>query len=89
MNVPDSKKVQSAINAVGKNVQNMRAEMADIDAVIAKFTAANPSVAGTPLAGNVSTLNTALTNLRNVLNSAVFTGLIAAISTTHQGKALD
>lgn len=85
----DTKKVQSAINAVGREVAVMREAQARMNAVIAKFTAANPSVVGTPLQGNLATLNTALTTLNTALNSAILTALIAAIVPSHEGKALD
>lgn len=86
----DAKKVQSVINAVGRQVQAMRAAQACMNAVIEKFTAASPSVTGTPLAGgNLATLSTALAALNSALNSDILTALIAAIVPSHEGKALD
>lgn len=85
----DSKKVQTVINTVGQQVQFMRDGMDRINEMKVKWAAHNPDVTGTPLDGNVAALNTAVTTLETALNSAVFTGLIAAISPTHENKALD
>ena len=82
MAIADNKKCQAFINRVGREVAAMRAGMVRINAIKAKFVASNPSVAGTPLQGNVAAANTAITNLDTALGAAAFTGMINAVIST-------
>lgn len=89
MAISDKKKTQSVINAVGREVQVMRDGLGRIEIIKAQFVDQAVDPAGTPLAGNVALLNTALSNLDTALTAAAFDGLIAAIVPTHRGIALD
>ena len=89
MAIPDSKKVQTMINITAQQMIIIRAAVAKMDAVKAAFTTHNPDVTGTPLAGQVGTVNTALTALRAESDKVVWTNLIAAIVPSHRNKGLD
>ncbi len=88
MAISDNKKVQTAINRVGQEIQLMRDGMDKINATIVLFQAANPDVTGTALEGNVTVLNNALSSLETELNLSIFTQLIAKIVKSHRGEAL-
>lgn len=103
MPISDNIKAQSYINHVGQKIASMRERLAEMQALRTAIIATRQlyidqavDPTGTPLEGNVATLNTALTNLNTALanldtelNSAVFDTLIAAIEPTHRGTALD
>lgn len=86
--VSDSKKIQTIINRVAANIQNMRNDMDDIKTIRDLYVAANVDPAGTPLEGNVSTLNAAINALDTQLQGTVFNALIAAVVPSHRGQAL-
>lgn len=88
MAVSDSKKVQTIINRAADEMIAIRAALVRFQATKALFVAANPSVTGTPLEGNVTALNTALTALQAEADKAIWTGLIAARVPSHRGEAL-
>lgn len=88
MPIADAKKVQTAINVVGLQVEAMRSAMATINIVRAAYATQNPDATGTPLEGNVDTMNSALSALEAELDSAIFTQLIAAVVPSHRNAAL-
>jgi hypothetical protein len=88
MALSDAKKVQTLINRVADEMIAVRAAVARIQATKALYQTASPSVVGTPLDGNVTALNNALTALQTEVDKAVWTGLIAARVPSHEGKAL-
>jgi len=87
--VADTKRVQTMVNIVGQQMLLIRAAMARIEAVKAAFTTANPDVTGTPLDGNVATVNSAIVALKAEVDGAVWTQMIAAIVPTHRNTALE
>lgn len=84
----DTKKVQTIINRVAGNIQNMRNDMADIKSIRDLYVAAEVDPTGTSLAGNVTTLNTAINALDAELSKVIYDQLIAAVVPTHRGDAL-
>jgi len=88
-NVPDSKKCQTFVNVIADTVAAMRAQLAILTALRAKFLALNPTVAGTPLAGRVAGLNSAYGALVTALADANFDAMIAARVPSHHNVALD
>ncbi len=89
MATADTKKVQTMVNVAGQQMEIIRSAVTTMESMKTAFQAHDPDVTGTPLEGNVSALNSALTALRTEVDSAVWTGLIAAIVRSHRNKALD
>ena len=85
----DTKKVQTMVNIVAEESQKCRAARDKILAVRAAFQAINPSVAGTPLQGNLAAVNSFIDDLDALLNRAVVDGIIDAYVPSHRGKAID
>ncbi len=84
-----TKQVQTLVNRAGKKAASIRADIADLKALRAKFMAANPPVTGTPLAGGVAAaLSSGIDTLDTEISKAVWTGLIAAIVPSHSEDAL-
>lgn len=84
----DIKEVQTMINRTGQSMLIIREEVSKIQAIKSLFQTANPSVTGTPLDGNVTALNNALTALQTEVDKAIWTGVINAIVPSHRGEAL-
>ena len=82
--VADTKKVQTLINHMADAVEAGRAA----EVIRYAFIAANPSVIGTPLEGNLSAVNTWLTSFITDLNDPVAQGFINARIASHRGEAL-
>ncbi len=87
-NVPAQKKVADLVNAAGLAATTIRAQVAILKALRTTFLAVNPSVAGTPLAGNLATLSSAIDALDTQASLAIWTTMINAIVPTHQGNSL-
>lgn len=87
--VADAKKVQTMINVLAESATEARAAVARMKAVRAKFNAHNLSVVGTPLEGNVNSVNSALNALDAETSKAIWTQMIAASILSHRNKALD
>jgi hypothetical protein len=87
--VADSKKVQTMINVAADEVTTIREALVRLQAIKIKFQTANPDVSGTPLEGNVTALNNALTDLQTEADRTIWTQLIAARVPSHRGKALE
>lgn len=84
----DPKKVQTLINVCGQQMVTIRAALQTMQDMKATFQAVNPDVTGTPLEGNLTTLNNALTALQGEVDKAVWTALMNANVPTHKNKAL-
>ncbi len=89
MALSDNKKVQTMVNVLGGAAEDVRAAVAKMKAVRVKFQTHNPSVAGTPLEGNIAAVNVALNALDAEAVKALWTQLIAAKVPGHSNKALD
>lgn len=90
--VNDTKKVQTMINLCADGIIEVRSGISKMLSVRAAFQAHNPSVVGTPLEGNVNTLNNALNALNTLVNttdSAIWNAVIEAVVPTHKNKALE
>lgn len=87
--VPDTKKCQTFINALGKEAQVIRASRDRLLAIRTKWQSVNPATTGTPLDGNLTNVNNAITDLDTLMNRAVWDGMIVGIVPSHEGKALD
>ena len=86
--VADVKKVQTMINVVGDELSIIKAAVARLENIRARFAAANPSTAGTVLQGNKVILNTALTALVTAVGNPVWDAVINAKIDSHEGRAL-
>jgi hypothetical protein len=89
MPVADTKRCQTMINICAEQMQIIRAAMATIQGVRDTFTALNPNTTGTPLAGNLATINNAINALSAETDKAIWTQLIAAHVPSHQNRALE
>ena len=89
MALSDKKKVQTMINIAGQQMQIILDAVTTIETMKTAFTTINPDVTGTPMEGNKTALNNALTSLRTEVDGAVWAGLIGAIVPSHRNKALD
>ncbi len=90
MPIADQKKVQVAVNIIGREVQNIRDAVNRLNALKTKFITHNPDVTGTVLEGRTGKLNALITNLdAEVNNNADFDALIAEISPSHPENLLD
>lgn len=87
--VADSKKVQTMINVAADELTTIREALGRLQVIKTKFQTANPDVSGTPLEGNVTALNNALTDLQTEADRTIWTQLIAARVPSHRGKALE
>lgn len=88
MPIADKKKVQTLINAIANNIETMRDAMQNIKDVRSLYTTANPDVTGTPLEGNLTTINNAINSLDTELQSVVWNGMINAKVPSHRGETL-
>lgn len=86
--VPDQKKVADLVNAAGYAAQDIRTQVALLKTLRTTYLAVNPNVAGTPLAGNLSTLSAAIDTLDTAASAAIWTTMINAIVPSHQGNSL-
>ena len=86
--VADVKKVQTMINVVADELSVIKAAMARLENIRARFTAANPSTVGTALQGNKAVLNMALTSLVTAVGNPVWNAVINAKIDSHEGRAL-
>lgn len=82
--VADTKKVQTLINRMADAIEAGR----EAEVIKDAYTAANPSVVGTPLEGNLPAVNTWLTGFIAVLNDPVAQAFIDEKVPTHSGDAL-
>lgn len=82
--VADTKKVQTLINRMSDVVECMREARAIKDA----YLAANPSVAGTPLEGNLAAVNAWMNDLFAVADSPIAQSFINNNVPSHRGDAL-
>ena len=80
----DTKKVQTLINAAAVAIEEAR----KLETIRTKYTAASPSVTGTPLQGKLTTLNKFLNDLNTLLNSEAANLLVDNKVKSHRGKAL-
>lgn len=87
-NVPAQKKVADLVNATALSAQLIRGEVAKLKALRTLFLAANPSVVGTPLAGNLAALSASIDVLDTQASLAVWSAMIAAYVPSHQGNSL-
>lgn len=87
-NVPDTKKVADLVNSAATEALSIRASVARLKALRTAFLAANPSVVGTPLAGNLAALSASIDALDTQASLAVWTAMIAAYVPSHQGNSL-
>ena len=87
--VADTKKVQTMINICADQAQIVRAAIARMLAVRVAFATHNPDVTGTPLEGNVATVNQAITDLNAEANKSIWDAMIAAKVPSHRGKAME
>lgn len=88
MPIGDNKKVQTMINRLATSMTLIRAQLVEMQAIRTLYTAAAPDPTGTPLAGNVATVGTALDSLQTEVDKAIWTQLIAAKVPSHSGGAL-
>lgn len=86
--VADTKKVQTMINRTALAMQKVREGVSEMEEVKALFQTANPDVTGTPLDGNITAVNTALTSLKAESDKDIWSTMIAAIVPSHRGEAL-
>ncbi len=86
--VADTKKVQTLVNRVADSLILVRQAITDIETVKVLFTTANPDITGTPLEGNVASLNDALGLLKTEIDKGIWTALINARVPSHRGEAL-
>ncbi len=77
------------IGIVGQQMIIIRTAMLEIEGVKAAFQTANPDVTGTPLEGQVATVNQAIVDLKAEVDAAIWTQIIAAIEPTHRNAALE
>ena len=90
MPIADEKKVQVAVNIIGREVQNIRDAIDRLNVLETKFIAHNPNVVGTVLQGRTGKLNALIVQLgAAVNNNADYDALIAAASPTHPENLLD
>jgi len=89
MALSDAKKVQTMINVAASQMTMIRAATNRLETIRDLFIAASANVAGTPLEGNLGTLNTALNDLLTETDSVIWTVLIANEVPSHRGRALD
>jgi 1,4-dihydroxy-2-naphthoate octaprenyltransferase len=87
--VSDNKKCQTLINAGAIRIQTIRTLINELKAIRTLFNAANPSVVGTALQGNLTALSNSINALDTEANIAVWTTIINAYVPTHEAKALD
>lgn len=87
-NVPAQKKVADLVNGAAVAAQAIRAQVAILKALRTIFNTVNPSVVGTPLAGNLAALSASIDALDTQANLAVWTAMIAAYVPSHQGNSL-
>lgn len=87
-NVPAQKKVADLVNAAALAAQTIRAQVALLKALRTTFNTVNPSVAGTPLAGNLAALSASIDAFDTQAALAVWTTMINAYVPSHQGNSL-
>jgi len=90
MAISDPKRVQTLINRAAAAAQEMQAAAAELIALRTRYQNITPaiSVAGTPLAGNLTALNTWITDVDAVANRAIANTVIAAAVPSHRGDAV-
>ena len=84
-----SKQVQSLVNRAALDAQEIKAIAARLTALRTKYQTAAPSVTGTPLQGNIVTLNAWIDSVQSVAAAAVAQVMIDAYVPSHKGEALD
>lgn len=89
MAVADTKKCQTMINIVAQQMVIIRAAVDAIETVRDTFTTINPDTTGTVLDGNLTAINSAITDLKAETDKALWTGLIAAEVPSHRNAALE
>lgn len=87
--VSDIKKVQTMINVLADQMTIIRSAVDTMVAVKTAYIAINPDTTGTPLEGNVATVNSALKALKAQTDSAVWTAMINAKVPSHRGEAIE
>ena len=85
----DPKKVATMIGICANQIEIIRPAMLRIEEVKAAFLLADPDVTGTPLEGNVATVNQAIEALKAEVDKAIWTQLIAARVPSHRNEALE
>lgn len=88
MPIADKKKVQTLINAIANNIETMRDAMQNIKDIRSLYNTANPDVTGTPLEGNLATINNAINSLDTELQGVVWNAVINAKVPSHRGETL-
>lgn len=82
--VADAKKVQTLINRMAEAIGEGR----DAESIRDAYIAANPSIIGTPLEGNLPEVNSWLTDFITILNHPIAQAFIDAKVSSHRGGAL-
>ena len=89
MAVHDNKKVQTMVNVAGQQMLIIRQAISTLQNVRTAYVAANPTITGTVLEGNVSALNTSLNAIDTQAQLAVWDTLISGIVPSHRNEALN
>lgn len=87
--VADTKKAQTLINICGEQALAIRAAVATLKMCRTLYIAAGVDPTGTPLDGHVTQVSAAIDTLDTAINSAIWTGMIAAIVPSHRNQALE
>lgn len=87
--VSDTKKIQTMINVLADQMTIIRSAVDTMVAVKTAYISINPDTTGTPLDGNVSTVNSALKALKTQTDSSVWTAMINAKVLSHRGEAIE
>lgn len=87
-NVPAQKKVADLVNSAAVAATTIRTQVAALKTLRTLFLAANPSVTGTPLQGNLTALSNSIDALDTQASLAVWTTMINAYVPSHQGNSL-
>ena len=86
----DTKKIQTLVNLAAVEIAAVRASVAALKAIRAKYQAAAPSLAGTSLGNaDIMAISNGINALDAAAGAAVWDKVIGAVVPTHGGKALN
>jgi hypothetical protein len=88
MPIADRKKCQTLINVGAESVLVIREAVTRLKACRTAFQTHNPSTTGTALDGNITAINSWITDVENVGDAAVAQALVDAQVPSHTNKAL-
>jgi len=89
MAVGPTKKVQTMINQMAREIEICRAAHARMVIVRDFYTTVNPDPTGTALEGNVAAVNTAINSLGTEIDTVLWDGMISAKSPSHRSMAME